>query len=131
MKSVILGHHSKAASARVSSWNLNTNVTLDVTVKDEEIRKMGIAHDGYEKVFALVPSRKHQDKWERIELTHVGGGDNSDHYRFELNPWRDDNYRLEDLRQRGVAFGIEVSAGYGKDRTTLWLQKPGDDYKLA
>ena len=46
-----------------------------------------------------------------------------------LTGW-DGDVSLDDLRQKGVAFGIDISGPNGQNPSTIWLQGFDDNYKL-
>lgn len=121
----------QAASAEV--YRSGDQVQLSVRVKDDGVRAEGVKHDGYEKVFALVPQRS--GEWRRVDMSFSGvgydrgGGGPTDYYRASLSGWTD-NVSLDDLRQKGVAFGLEVSGPHGEEQQTIWLQHRDDNFKL-
>jgi len=131
----VLGHSDQAARGNVvKDYHDNSNVALEVQVNDQKIRDLGVEHDGYEKPFALVPTRA--GSWKRVDLefsgssyTRFGPSTPNDTYRKLLNGW-DGDISLDDLRQKGVAFGIDVSGRDGQNPSTIWLQGFDDNYKL-
>lgn len=127
MADFVLYKGNNAAWAYVGKHGGSTSTAhVQVEVKDEEIRKLGVAHDGYEKVFAYVPDQN--GNWNKHYLKYNGTNSayNTDSYGLDLRG----NVRVEDLRQMGVAFGIEISGQNGKDPSTVWLQGWNDNYKL-
>jgi hypothetical protein len=129
----VVGHNSPAAYGSVYQHGQNSDVNLSVRVDDKKVRELGVDHDGFEKVFALVPQK--DGDWKRVDLQYGGsygdrgGGGPYDNYSLSLSGWKD-NVSLDDLRNRGVAFGVEVSGAGGKDPSTVWLQGFDDNYKL-
>jgi len=126
-----IGHHHPAARASVYRYGGEQDVTLRVRVQDEEIRKIGVDHDGYENVFALVPME--DGSWKRFDLGYGGMsydrlGPSYDMFYLHLSG--PEKVSLEALRQSGVAFGVEVSGAHDEEPTTIWLQGFADNYKL-
>ncbi|MBN2362475.1 MAG: hypothetical protein JXR83_23685 [Deltaproteobacteria bacterium] len=132
MTSKVLEQRHPAATVNIWRSSIDDRVALDVTVDDKKIREEGLAHDGYEKVFALVP--KSDGSWQRYDLEYAGPSCDRDEqgtkntYSLFLSDW--DDVTLDDLRQKGVAFGLEVSGPDGKNAATVWLQGFGDNYRL-
>jgi hypothetical protein len=132
MTTKVLGQRNPAATANIWRSSTDDKVALNVTVDDKKIREAGLAHDGYEKVFALVP--KSDGSWQRYDLEYSGPSYNrgaqgpKDAYSLFIGGW--DDVKLDDLRTKGVAFGLEVSGPNGQDASTVWLQGYGDNYKL-
>ena len=130
----VLGHSDPAARAGVVKDYHDQNISLEVQVNDQKIRDLGVEHDGYEKPFALVPTRN--GDWQRIDLQFSGSSYNrfgapspNDTYRKVLDGWTS-NVNLDDLRQKGVAFGIDVAGPNGQNPSTIWLQGFNVNYKL-
>ena len=126
----ILGHHDAGASGSV--YMDNRGVELNVEVDDNKLRQEGVAHDGYEKAFALLPTK--DGGWERVDLsysgsfTERGGGDSMDTHTKFVDPMSDNNVSLDRLRDQGVAFGLDCTGPNG-EKTTVWLQNANDNYK--
>lgn len=124
-----IGKNNPAAYSQVYKNYNSDSVSLGVQVNDKAIRDQGVAHNGYEKVFALVPQEN--GEWKRFDLQYTGsytdrgGGPPRDSYSLVLNVG--DGVTLDALKAQGVAFGVEVDSGKGE---TLWLQGWGDNYKL-
>lgn len=130
----VLGHSNPAARGNVGKDYHDSNIALEVQVNDQKIRDLGLEHDGYEKPFALVPTR--DGSWKRVDLeysgasyTRFGSSTPNDTYRKVLDGWTGD-VSLDDLRNKGVAFGIDVSGPNGQNSSTVWLQGFDDNYKL-
>jgi hypothetical protein len=108
----------------------NDDVVVSVSVSDDEIRKQGVTHDGYEKAFAMLQGSDGQ--WHRYELQYTGswanrgGGGVRDNYSLVIPG---NEVSLDGLRKDGVAFGLEVSGPNGQDGATVWLQNFADNYK--
>lgn len=128
----VIGKNNNGAWANVYK-RYDGGVSLTVGVQDDKIREQGVDHNGYEKAFALVPQAN--GEWKRYELDYAGSSFNrgvgaaTDNFGVVLDGW-DDDVKLDDLRQRGVAFGLEVTGHDGKSTETLWLQGYEDNYKL-
>lgn len=110
------------------SATMRVDGTLAITgvVTDDEIRKLGIKHDGYEKVDAYIPTAN-GGPWQKVALKFetqvaVGGNAPRDIYdaTVKLSPEQQDA-----VRSGGIAFGIHLNSG-----EDLWAQKPGDNARV-
>jgi hypothetical protein len=98
-----------------------------VTVRDDELRRVGHQFDGLEHAFALVPTRnqKNQVEWKRIEIpfsarTMDRTGGSLDIHQLTINGT---GIRTDDLKNLGVAYGLKTNTG------DVWLQYRDDNYK--
>lgn len=126
----VLGHHNSLASANIFKLDERC-VDLSVAVRDGAIREVGLPNHGSERVFALVPHRN--GHWSRVDLKFQGShtmraGPMADVFTGRLDIQQDVN--VDDLRSKGVAFGIEIQSVAGREPSIIWLQGYEDNYKL-
>lgn len=127
-----IGRNQTAASATVWAPSNNDTLQTSLLVSDIQLRQMGIAHDGFEKPFVLIPTN---GEWKRHDLTYAGSSSNRgsseiyDSYNLRLDA-ASNGLNMPEVREKGVAFGLEVSGPNGSDAKTVWLQGPNENYRL-
>lgn len=134
MVCTVMGHTNALAVARVNQYGPSDEVHLSVRVDEKKVRDAGIETSVRgDKAFAMVPTRDGQ--WKRVDLPFSGshldrsGGGPFDNYSIRLSA-EQDNVDVDDLRTKGVAFGLEVDRPNVPEPFTVWLQGPDENYKL-
>lgn len=132
MSSISFGRN-EYAGVTPNAYLTGDDLSLRVTVNDEKLRDHGgVPNDGYEKAFALVPTR--EGGWKRVDLRFEGtghdrGGNTYDSHGLRLDDVVGQGYSLDRVMTEGIAFGLEISGPHGSDPKTVWLQHQGDNYK--
>lgn len=100
---------------------------LRVAVQDEGVRQAtGMNYDGYEQVYARLPSEKADGSvtWRDVQLDYDGSfgsrAGTLDSFAF-VGVTPDEERGLRDV---GAAFYLQTNQGQ------IWLEAPGDNYKL-
>ncbi|MCB9653814.1 MAG: hypothetical protein H6729_06760 [Deltaproteobacteria bacterium] len=128
---ITIGKGQQAATANIWVSPSEDAINLELSVSDNRLRNLGIETDGLEKPFVLIP--KH-GTWTPYFLQYGGTYSNrgSNEIRDGYNLHIDlagEGFDLNEIKQRGVAFGLDVSGAYGSNPTTVWLQGFDDNYK--